>query len=59
MELKEELVVELVKDIKTQEDLATLMRSLRKRGIEAALSGELTDHLGYEKHERSLGRRGE
>ena len=37
MELKEELVVELVKDIKTQEDLATLMRSLRKRGIEAPL----------------------
>jgi len=54
MELKEELVKELTKDCKTQEDFNELFRALKKRGLEAALAGELTDHLGYDKHGRSL-----
>src|SRR3954464_4503231 len=28
-----------------------LLQHLTKRGIEAALDGEITDHLGYEKHD--------
>ena len=54
MELKEELVKELTKDCKSQEDFNELFRALKKRGLEAALAGELTDHLGYDKHVRSL-----
>ncbi len=54
MELKEELVKELTKDCKTQEDFNELFKALKKRGLEAALAGELTDHLGYDKHGRSL-----
>lgn len=58
MEINDKLLAELVKDVKTQEDLSDLLRGLRKRGLEAALAGELTDHLGYEKHERNTTRRG-
>lgn len=46
-------VAELVKQCKTQDDFATFFKELRKRGLEAALKGELTAHLGYDKHERS------
>lgn len=54
MELREDLVKELTKDCKTQEDFNELFKALKKRGLEAALAGELTDHLGYDKHGRSL-----
>jgi transposase-like protein len=30
---------------------ACLLQQLTKRVIEAALDGEITDHLGYEKHD--------
>jgi transposase-like protein len=36
--------------IKSEEELAELTKSLRKSIIEAALGGEMTEHLGYEKH---------
>lgn len=57
MEISEDLVAELTKDCKTQDDFNNLFRELKKRGLEAALRGELTDHLGYEKHERSSKRK--
>lgn len=41
------------KQFKTGEDLNTFMHELRKRALEQMLEGELDDHLGYEKHEKS------
>lgn len=57
MEILEDLVHELTKNCKTQEDFNDLFRALKKRGLEVALSGELTTHLGYDKHDRSTVRR--
>jgi len=58
MKNTDDLIVELTKNCKTQEDFNDLFRSLKKRGLEAALSGELTEHLGYDKHSRSTARKG-
>jgi len=44
------LANELAKDIKTEDDLNALSRELLKLTVETALSAELTEHLGYEKH---------
>jgi putative transposase len=44
------LAAELAKDIKTEADLNALSRELLKLTVETALSAELTEHLGYEKH---------
>jgi putative transposase len=44
------LASELAKDIKTEADLNALSRELLKLTVETALSAELTDHLGYDKH---------
>jgi len=44
------LANELAKDIKTEADLNALSRELLKLTVETALSAELTEHLGYEKH---------
>lgn len=44
------LANELAKDLKTPEDLSKLVSQLTKMSVEAALQGELTHHLGYEKH---------
>jgi putative transposase len=41
---------ELAKGLKTEADLTTLMGELLKLSVETALSAELTEHLGYEKH---------
>ena len=38
---------ELALDIKTGEDLSALSAKLLKMTVEAALSAELKDHLGY------------
>lgn len=57
MDIPDEIVNELTKNCKTQEDFNELFRALKKRGLEAALSGELTDHLGYDKHERADSRK--
>lgn len=57
MELDENLMHELTKNCKTQEDFNDLFRALKKRGLEAALAGELTDHLGYDRHERATERK--
>jgi transposase-like protein len=47
------LANELAKDLKTPQDLSKLVSQLTKMSVEAALQGELTHHLGYEKHDVS------
>ena len=52
MEIKREVLDELLKGIKTQDDLAGpngLLKSISKALLERMLEGELTHHLGYEK----------
>ena len=50
------LAEEIVKEHKTKEALfgeSGFVKELQKRLYEAALNGELTEHLGYEKHAKS------
>ncbi|MFK5041877.1 IS256 family transposase, partial [Glaesserella parasuis] len=47
---------EFAKNLKTPEDLNQFSRMLKKITVEAALNGELTDHLGYEKHQPRKGK---
>lgn len=49
----DEMAKELVKGCKTEADFTEIFKQLKKRGLEAALAGELTSHLGYDKHQRS------
>jgi putative transposase len=52
MELKQELIDELLKDYQKPEDLigeSGLLKQLTKGLVERALKSELTHHLGYEK----------
>lgn len=49
----EELAQALAKSCKTQEDFNEFFKQLKRRGLEAVLAGELTTHLGYDKHQRS------
>lgn len=54
MEIRKELLDELIKDYKKPEDLigeSGLLKQLTKALMERALGAELTDHLGYEKHD--------
>src|SRR5471030_1954141 len=54
MEIKKEVLDELIKDYKRPEDLigeTGLLKQLTKALIERALGAELTQHLGYEKHD--------
>src|SRR5437016_5738826 len=54
MEIKKELLDELIKDYKKPEDLVGetgLLKQLTKALIERAMNAELTHHLGYEKHD--------
>lgn len=53
MEIKEALLEEILRDYKNPEDLFGkdgILKGLTKRLIEKAMEGELTHHLGYEKH---------
>jgi putative transposase len=45
-----ELASELARDIKTGEDLSALSAQLVKLTVEAALSAEMENHLGYPRH---------
>ncbi len=61
MELKQELVDELLKGYQKPEDLigeSGLLKQLTKALIERALKSELTQHLGYEKNGEAEGRGG-
>jgi putative transposase len=52
----DELAKKLVKQYKTKDALfgeQGVFKELQKRLLQSALEGELTEHLGYEKHERS------
>jgi len=54
MEIRKELLDELIKDYKKPEDLigeTGLLKQLTKALMERALGAELTHHLGYEKHD--------
>jgi putative transposase len=56
MEIKKEVLDELIKDYKKPEDLigeSGLLKQLTKALIERAMNAELTHHLGYEKHDPS------
>lgn len=50
------LAAEFAKTLKTPEDLNQFSRMLKKITVEAALNAELTDHLGYEKHQPRQGK---
>ena len=45
------MTMELAKDFKTPEDLNQLSAMFKKMMIETALNTELTEYLGYEKHQ--------
>lgn len=47
----------MVKECKTQDDFKQLFKTLKQRGLEAVLSGELTEHLGYDKLARATERK--
>ena len=58
MVIKPELIKELAKEIKTPDDVfgpEGILKQLTKHLLEAALEGELTHHLGYEKHGKAHG----
>ena len=54
MEPKDLLTDEILKQFKTGKQLNDFLTQVQKRGIEKMLEGELDDHLGYEKHEKSI-----
>lgn len=49
----DELAQTIAKTRKTQEDFTEFFKQLKRRVLEAALSGELTHHLGYDKHAKT------
>lgn len=54
MAISKEVLQELLKEYKNPEDLLGengILKELTKALVESALGAELTDHLGYEKHE--------
>ena len=54
MSITPELLDELLKDYKSPDDMFGddgLLQQLTKAVVERALQGELTHHLGYEKHD--------
>jgi putative transposase len=56
MAIKKELIQELLKDYKSPEDILGengLLKQLTKSIVETALESEMTQHLGYEKNDRS------
>ena len=51
--IDDNLVAELAKHIKSEEDLESLSKKLLKLTVEKALNTEMDEHLGYEKHSTS------
>jgi putative transposase len=49
--ISDELVDELLKQGRTAEDVNGLLQQITKAVLERALQGELTEHLGYSKHD--------
>lgn len=53
MKKEDVLNSEFLKQFRSGEELNSFLQQLQKRGIEQLLEGEMDDHLGYNKHERS------
>jgi transposase-like protein len=53
MKPEELLDEEFLKQFKNGSELTSFLEQLHKRGIEKILEGELDDHLGYDKHQKS------
>jgi putative transposase len=53
-ELKQ-IALAAARNIKTQQDLAEFQKMLTKVTVKAALNAKLDDHLGNERHEKSVG----
>jgi len=49
--ISDELIDELLKKGRTAEDVNGLLKQLTKAVLERALQGEMTEHLGYAKHD--------
>jgi putative transposase len=49
--ISDELIDELLKQGRTAEDVNGLLKQLTKAVLERALQGEMTEHLGYSKHD--------
>ena len=49
----DDLIEELSKGIRTQDDLVSLTKMLTKKVLETALNTELDEHLGYDRHHKS------
>src|SRR5215469_14881062 len=49
--ISDKLIDELLKNGRTAEDVNGLLKQLTKAVLERALQGELTEHLGYAKHD--------
>lgn len=56
MALDREELKELLKEkgVKSLDDFNAFMREISKEVVETILDGELTDHLGYEKHDQKV-----
>jgi len=57
MDIRDDLLKELLKDYKNPEDLLGkdgLLKQLTKRLVEKAMDTEMTEHLGYEKNDPSV-----
>ena len=57
MDRKNELLEELIKEIKSKEEFYAIKDQLFKRGIETLLNAEMTLHLGYPKNQKATERR--
>jgi putative transposase len=55
-----EKLKEIIKDkqVESTEDFQELMRTMTKEVLEAIYDGEITDHLGYKKHEQNASKDG-
>src|SRR3982074_855885 len=49
--ISNELIDEMLKQGRTAEDVNVLLKQLTKAVLERALQGEMTEHLGYPKHD--------
>jgi putative transposase len=49
--ISDELIDELLKDGRTADDVNGLLKQITKAVLERAMRGELTEHLGYAKHD--------
>ena len=53
MDTKDLMSDEFYKQFKTGQELNDFLKQIQKRGIEKMLEGELDEHLGYEKNQKS------